>query len=237
LAGVFIWIALILVVAGLFWLFGGGLTDHLGGITDAYLAEGRGAGFKEMLGRIFGAFIIMLIVALLIGGFVLIFIAFFGATALFSWSSYRSYKKAELEKLTFIERPEQIKPVVKKMLKISKKILAPRLVVVRVAHEIWKDVVSQLAAASAAVLIDVSEIGEGLLWEIENLRAQHAHRWILVGQHDALIRLADVSATEGSAERRLAELLDGTRILAYTGDKPRQMKQFAKLLRASMENR
>jgi len=123
------------------------------------------------------------------------------------------------------------------MLKVSKKILAPRLVVVRVAHEIWKDVVSQLAAASAAVLIDVSEIGEGLLWEIENLRAQHAHRWILVGQHDALIRLADVSATEGSAERRLAELLDGTRILAYTGDKPRQMKQFAKLLRASMENR
>ncbi len=237
LAGVFIWIALILVVAGLFWLFGGGLTDHLGGITDAYLAEGSGAGFKEMVGRIFGAFIIMLIVGLLIGGFVLLFVAFFGATALFSWRSYRSYKKAELEKLTFIERPEQIKPVVKKMLKISKKILAPRLVVVRVAHEIWKDVVSQLAAACAAVLIDVSEIGEGLLWEIENLKAQHGHQWILVGQHDALIRLVDVSATEGSAERRLAELLDGTRILAYTGDKPRQMKQFAKLLRASMDNR
>jgi hypothetical protein len=234
-AGVLTWIAMALVVAGLFWLFGGGLAEHLGGITDEYMAEGRGGGFKEMVGRIIGAFLIMLFVGLLVGGMVLIIVAFFGATALFSWSSYRSYKKAELKKSTTIERPDQIEPVVMAILKRSRKILAPRLVVVRVAHNIWKDVVSQLAAASAVVLIDVSETGEGLLWEIENLKAGHSHQWILVGQHDALIRLSAGNAIDGSIEQRLLALLDGSNILAYTGDEPRQMKRFANLLRASLD--
>ena len=236
LAGVLTWIALALVVAGLFWLFGGGLVEHLGGISKEYIAEGQGGGFKEMMGRIIGAFLIMIFVGVLVGGMVLIIVAFFGATALFSWSSYRSYKKAELKKSTTIERPDQIEPVVMAILKRSRKILAPRLVVVRVAHNIWKDVVTQLAAASAVVLIDVSEIGEGLLWEIEHLKAQHAHQWILVGQHDALIRLSAGNAVDGSVEQRLAALLDGSNILAYTGDKSRQMKRFARLLRASLDN-
>jgi len=236
LAGVWRWIALVLVVAGLVWIFGGGLAEHLGGITDEYMAEGRGDSFKEAIGRIFGAFFLMLIVGILIGGMVLIIVAFFGATALFSWSSYRSYKKAELNKSTTIQRSEHIEPVVMAMLKRSRKILAPRLVVVRVAHDIWKDVVSQLAAASAVVLIDVSETGEGLLWEIEHLKAGHEQQWILVGQHDALIRLSAGNATDESIEQRLVALLDGSNILAYTGDEPRQMKQFASLLRASLDN-
>jgi hypothetical protein len=236
LAGVWRWIALTLVVAGLFWLFGGGLVEHIGGISREYIAEGQGGGLKEMMGRIFGAFIFMIFAGLLVGGFVLIVVAFFGATALFSWGSYRSYKKAELGKSTSIERSDQIGPVIMAILKRSRKILAPRLVVVRVAHAIWKNVVTQLASASDAVLIDVSETGEGLLWEIENLGAQHSHQWILVGQHDALIRLSDGNEADGNIERRLATLLDGSRILAYTGDRPRQMKQFAKLLRAGLDN-
>ena len=236
LAGLWRWIALTLVVAGLFWLFGGGLAEHIGGISREYIAEGQGGGLKEMMGRIFGAFIFMIFAGLLVGGFVLIVVAFFGATALFSWGSYRSYKKAELGKSTSIERSDQIGPVIMAILKRSRKILAPRLVVVRVAHAIWKNVVTQLASASDAVLIDVSETGEGLLWEIENLGAQHSHQWILVGQHDALIRLSDGNEADGNIERRLATLLDGSKIFAYTGDKPRQMKQFAKLLRAGLDN-
>lgn len=239
LAGVWRWIALVLVVAGLFWLFGGGLAEHLGGITDEYMAEGRGDSFKEAIGRIFGAFIIMIIVGMLVGGMVLIIVAFFGVTALFSWSSYRSYRKAELEKSTAIQKADQIEPVVMAILKRSRKILAPRLVVVRVAHEIWKDVVTQLAAASDVVLIDVSETGEGLLWELDNLKAKHEHRWILVGQHEALMQLSAKpvgNTTDGSVGQRLATLLDGSRVLAYTGDKSRQMKHFARLLRASLDN-
>jgi len=125
------------------------------------------------------------------------------------------------------------------ILKRSRKILAPRLVVVRVAHEIWKDVVTQLAAASDVVLIDVSETGEGLLWELDNLKAKQEHRWILVGQHDALMQLAAMpvgSEAAGSVGQRLAARLDGSRVLAYTGDKPRQMKRFARLLRANLDN-
>jgi uncharacterized membrane protein len=239
LAGVWRWIALALVIAGLFWLFGGGLVEHLGGITDDYLAEGRGGGFKDMMGRIFGAFIIMIIAGVIVGGIVLIIVAIFGATAILSWGSYRSYKKAELEKSTSIQSSDRIEPVAKAILRRSRKVFAPQLVVVRVAHEIWKDVVSRLAEASDAVLIDVSDIGEGLLWEIENLKTRYAHQWILVGQHDAMIRLSDRAASnvaDGSVEQRLAALLDGSRVLAYTGDKPKQMKRFAKLLRASLDN-
>ncbi len=239
LAALWRWIALAMVIAGLFWLFGGGLAEHLGGITDDYIAEGRGGGFKEMMGRIFGAFFIMLIAGMLVGGIVLIIVAFFGATALFSWSSYRSYKKAELGKSTSIQKSDQIGQVVMAILKRSRKILAPRLVVVRVAHKIWKNVVTQLAAASDVVLIDISETGEGLLWELDNLKAKHAHQWILVGQYDALMRLSTIpvgNTTNGSVEQRLAARLDGSKVLAYTGGKPRQMKRFARLLRASLDN-
>jgi hypothetical protein len=238
LAGVWRWIALTLVVAGLFWLFGGGLVEHIGGIAREYLADGQGGGFKEMMGRIFGAFILVIIAGALVGGMVLIIVAFFGATVFFSWGSYRSYKKAELEKSTSIQSTDQVEPVLTAILKRSRKIFAPQLVVVRVAHEIWKDVVNRLAAASDVVLIDVSDFGEGLLWEIENLRAQHAHQWILVGQHDALLRLSARAAgdeDDGSLEQRVAALLEGSKVLAYTGEKPRQMKRFARLLRASLD--
>ena len=239
LASALRWIALALVAGGLFWLFGGGLAEYMGGITDDYMAAGRGEGFKEAIGRIFGAFFILLITGLLVGGFVLIIVAFFGATALFSWSSYRSYKKAELEKSTAIDSPDGIEPVVRSILRRSRTILAPRLVVVRVAHMIWRDVVDRLASACAVVLIDVSECGEGLLWEIKVLKTGHARKCIFVGQYDALARLAATPAggeSGGSLEQRLAELLDGSRVLAYTGEQPRQMRQFTSLLRASMNS-
>ncbi len=239
LASALRWIALILVIGGLFWLFGGGLAEYMGGITDDYMAAGRGGSFTEIMGRIFGAFFMLLIAGLLVGGFVLVIVAFFGATALFSWSSYRSYKKAELEKSISIDTAEGIEPAVRSILRRSRKILAPRLVVARVAHMIWRDVVTRLASACAVVLIDVSECGEGLLWEIKALKARHADKCILVGQYDALLRIADAPAGSDSGEsleQRLARLLDGSRVFAYTGDQPRQMQQFASLLRASMNS-
>ena len=240
LASIWRWIALALVICGLFWLFGGGFTHYLDNISHEYMATHRGGGFKQIIGQIIGAFVVLLFVGALVAGFVLMIVAFFGTTALFSWSAYRSYKKAELGKSLHIDSADKIESVVRSVLRRSRKILAPRLVVVRVAHKIWRDVVSQLASASAIVLIDVSESGEGLLWEIKTLKASYAQKCILVGQYDALTRIAAISSTANAngenPEQRLAELLDGYDVLGYTGEQPQQRKQFASLLRANMNS-
>jgi hypothetical protein len=51
----------------------------------------------------------------------------------------------------------------------SRKIFAPRLVVLRVASEVWQPTVMRLASAGSLTIIDVSDPTENLLWEIQSL--------------------------------------------------------------------
>src|SRR5262249_2479597 len=51
----------------------------------------------------------------------------------------------------------------------GRKILAPRLVVVTVAHAVWRQAVHAFAHSSAAVIIDVTIPSESLRWEITTL--------------------------------------------------------------------
>ncbi len=237
LLGLMRWIALGAVVFGLFWLFGGGLADYISGIADN--SHDRGGDFKEVVGQIIGNVIMMLLVGMIVGGVVLMLVAFLGATALFSWRSFRTYKKAELGQTKSIGDASQVKPVIGEVLKLSRKILAPRLVVVRVDSGIWKKVVKQFADVSAVILIDVSIPGKGLLWELEALKKEYQQRVILVGQYNALDALSAQPVENGNDDdigHQLTRLLDGESILTYLGDKPGELKRFTKLLKAKLND-
>ncbi|MEW8692389.1 MAG: hypothetical protein AB2535_15065 [Candidatus Thiodiazotropha endolucinida] len=233
------WMFLAAIVVGLFWLFGEGFTDYMGSIIDGMKTNNRGGGFDAIIGQIIVTIVMALVIGVIAGGFVLMLIALLGAGVLFSWRSFHLYKKAELGQSKNIENVDQIEPVIGTVLKLSRKIFAPRLVVVRVNSAIWQAVVRQFADVSAVILIDVSSPGEGLLWELENLMGKYRQRTILVGQYDALEKISALPVTNTDAvktEQRLVKLLDGESVLAYRSDGTRDTIRFTKLLRTTLND-
>ena len=98
--------------------------------------------------------------------------------------------------------------------------------------------VVRLGTIATAVLIDVSEPTENLLWELERMNVRIDDRCVLIGQHERVAGLATDAAATGSAdpgsiEARLRALLDGRRVLAYTTDR-RGMQRFARALRSEL---
>ncbi|MEW8534203.1 MAG: hypothetical protein AB2569_00875 [Candidatus Thiodiazotropha endolucinida] len=126
------WMFLAAIVVGLFWLFGKGFTDYMGSIIDGMKTNNRGGGFEAIIGQIIVTIVMALVIGVIAGGFVLMLIALLGAGVLFSWRSFHLYKKAELGQSKSIENVDQIETVIDTVLKLSRKIFAPRLVVVRV---------------------------------------------------------------------------------------------------------
>jgi hypothetical protein len=114
----------------------------------------------------------------------------------------------------------------------SRKILAPRLVVLRSAPEVWQQTVTRVASVALITIIDVSEPTENLLWEIQELTDRFGSRCVFVGQID---RVGWLSAAPGAPSPRgassapLLRLLAGREVLAYRTD-PRGQKRFARAL-------
>ncbi len=232
------WAFLVVIIAGLFWLFGEGFKDYLGSVVDGLKSEGQGGGFEAIIGQFFSILIMTIIIGVIVGGLVLVGVALLGAGMLFSWRSFRSYKKAELGQSKVIESASEIEPIVQSVLKLNRKILSPRLVVVRVDSGIWQEVVRRFSDVSAVILIDVSMPGEGLLWEVDSLKGKHRQRTLFVGQYEALERLSSLTVDMdiSETEQRLVTLLDGESVLAYRGEEPADMKRFSRLLKAKLND-
>jgi hypothetical protein len=153
-------------------------------------------------------------------------------------------------------RPEisgaaEIGAVTAAVVSVSRKVFAPRLVVVRVDHGCWRQCVRRFAEVAAATVVDVSEPSEHVLWEIEQVRARPGSRLVLVGHLPELGPLLDeASPTEANdagdedgsgtdppwASRRLAALIDGEEVLAYTLTFSGR-RRFARALRSTLRCR
>jgi hypothetical protein len=76
-----------------------------------------------------------------------------------------------------------------------------------------------------------------VLWEIEQLTQRFGDRCVLIGHYDRVSALAtptDRALT--TVEQRLAQLLKGREVLAYTAD-PAGQRRFAKALRGLLLTR
>ena len=152
-------------------------------------------------------------------------------------SSAASVREAEESKATVIGTFTDLETVARSVSKESRRIFAPRLVVLKVVTALWKQTVLRLASFASVLLIDVSEPSENLLWEMQELTDQFRPRWMIVGQYERVRGLAanpEQSPVPGSLEGRLSALLDGQEVLAYTTD-PIGMKRFGRALRAKLQ--
>ena len=155
---------------------------------------------------------------------------------LFVSSSSDAVRDAERAKIGEIRTVADIGTAATAIAARSRKVFAPRLVVLRVATPVWQETVSGLAQVSSVPLIDLSDPTENVLWELEELTHRFGPRCLIVGQHDRVARLADTSGVAdepGSLDNRLRALLDGHEILAYTTDR-RGLRRFSRALRGRL---
>ena len=148
-------------------------------------------------------------------------------------SSADAVRDADQSKTVAVNSPDEIDRAARAIAERSRKVFGPRLVVLRVASHVWQHAVTTLASVSSLPLIDVSEPTDNVLWEIEELTRRFGGRCVLIGHYDRVSTLAALPRTGGPAtavERRLAVLLAGREVLAYTSDPP-GLRRFAKALR------
>jgi hypothetical protein len=152
-------------------------------------------------------------------------------------SSADAVQEAETSKAVTVTSPAEIDRAAQLIAQRSRKVFGPRLVVIRVASQAWQHAVSRLASLSSLPLIDISEPTENVLWEIEQLTQRFGDRCVLIGHYDRVSALAtptDRALT--TVEQRLAQLLKGREVLAYTAD-PAGQRRFAKALRGLLLTR
>lgn len=233
------WLALLAVGAGLvlacFWALGPGPDTFVSGVFDQEVARSRAEGEPGLFGlasatclAAIGVFSVLLIFLVMLLG-----LAIGGAGTLLAWASSRMAARADASRTDEIRTEGQVEAFSRRVTRRSRLLFAPRLVSVRVATPQWRRTVRVLAASAAAILIDLSEPTDNLLWEVETLDAEVATPWVLVGRRDRLEALA--RGGEGEIGEKLARHLDGAEALAYQEDDRRSRKRFAVALRNRLD--
>jgi hypothetical protein len=105
----------------------------------------------------------------------------------------------------------------------SRRVLAPRLVVLQVDDGWWRQSVEAFADVAAATVVDVSEPSDNVLWEVERLRAARTR----------LVAVGHVPELGGLATGPLAAVLDGEEVLGYTLTW-RGRRRFTRALRSTL---
>jgi hypothetical protein len=151
-------------------------------------------------------------------------------TAVFSWFTLRSIRRAETSKALFVADPEAVSPTVAQVLQRMRSSFAPRLVVVRCVDSAWRALVLAFAESSRLVLVDISELSEHLLWELSTLHADPRIAFLLIGRRDRVEALA----TSATLTPAFSEHLEGREVLVYEGDDKRARRRFARALNSRL---
>jgi hypothetical protein len=225
LAGL-VWVA----AAGLgaylvYFLVGGGFRADEARNTADNLANSRGAAqtFGAAIGSaIINALILLTYVAM---------ICLLGMFMIAGFRGYRAARRAERAAESALSQRHDVGRAARQLREVSKRILAPRLMVVRVPTAFWQEAIRGLAEVCDVVIIDVSQPTDALLWEVQNIKPLFDGRWILVGAADRIAPLADPdTARSGTPQGLLARLIDGEKVLAY-GASRADRAEFGRALR------
>jgi len=162
-----------------------------------------------------------------------------GSVLFFLSSAATSVQEADESKAMTVSSVAEIQKAAHQIAMRSRKVFGPRLVVLRVKSPVWQRAVSELASLSSLHLVDISEPTDNIVWELQELIARFGDRCVLIGHHEQVAALAALSPETDAAplvQRRLAALLRGREVLAYTTDAP-GLKRFARALRGLLLSR
>jgi len=139
-------------------------------------------------------------------------------------------RAAELAKTREIRWSGEVGSAAKNVVALSRRVFGPRLVVLRVASDVWRQTVRHFASLSSVVLVDVTEPTEHLLWEIEELKVRRGTPCVFIARHDRALEIAGLAGPSAHAlDADVARLLELDEVLAYTTDRA-GMRRFARAL-------
>ena len=193
-----------------------------------------GANLESVFVVLAGIIVVLLLIALISIAFYFLAIPLIVPIGLFT-SSIEAVAKAEQTKRRSIDNPLQVDALAIAIAQESRGVFSPRLVVLTVSAAAWRHTVSRLAMVSSAILIDISEPTENLVWEVRELRERFGSRFLLVGDHRRLQAINEVETPASNPHAaQLLDLLDGQEVLAYDAD-GRGMRRFGRALRDKLE--
>jgi hypothetical protein len=179
--------------------------------------------------NLIGGLIAFIVTLLIIIALALLFLVI----GMFSLGTYISVRRAERSKRLAIASADQIDPIARRVARRVRRIISPKLVVVRVTNAVWQDSVRRLATVSSAIIVDISEPTQNLLWEISTLKPELRLHWILVAEQQRFSNWT--TANESDLNQKLLAVLDGESVLAYSIDR-RDRRRFARALRNRLES-
>ena len=162
----------------------------------------------------------------------LVVLAFFVYIA-FSIDAVRAADKGRTHEVT---NAPAIDHAIREVTEASRRLLAPRLFVLRVDSSIWHETVSRFARQTSVALIDISEPSPHLLWEVEELTLRTRTPCVFIGEYERVAPLGDddVRSHAELSFPQLALLLGAQDVLAYTTDRAGQ-RRFAHALRGKLQ--
>ena len=157
-----------------------------------------------------------------------------GISSLLLATTYGFARHAEHAKKDRIRSQKEVRSRSRTIMRRSRHIFAPRLVVVTVANPMWQQAVQSFARTAAIAIIDISVPSENLRWEISTLLPAMGRKCVLVGRLDLLTtQLIDGRTVFTSP---LERDIDGHEVLAYRPDQS-GVRHFSRALKATIEAR
>ena len=80
-----------------------------------------------------------------------------------------------------LHEPDELVSTVQRVRRNAQNTIAPGLVVVATVDALWRDAVTQFAALSTVVVMDISEPSESIVWEVQMLAGQRTPT-VLIGE-------------------------------------------------------
>jgi hypothetical protein len=239
LAGLVWLLAAGLVAWLLYYLYGGPFTHDVQRQAQTQAGTTHPQGGNNLfagLGEAIGAGISAAIVAAAIAIVVIVALCIALTVGALSGGAYLASRRAERSASRALTDERTVDKAARALATAARRIFAARLVVVAVPTPFWQRAVQALATVSDVVVIDVSQPGESLIWEIQNIRPLFDGRCVLVGSRD------HITALNGPGSHGLlARLLDGEEIIAYGSDRRRFTRalrhRLAQLRRQQAANR
>jgi hypothetical protein len=152
-------------------------------------------------------------------------------------ASARALRDAETRTTATIQHPPEISRTADEISRQGQRIFAPRIVVVRVESLLWPATVSALARRAGAVIVDISEPTEHVLWELQEMARVCPGKYILIGEESSIRRWSagSVARAPQSFWMRFANHLGEAEVLAYTTDTG-GMRRFARALHGRLRD-
>jgi hypothetical protein len=225
-------VAAVAIVFLVQWVHGGGLDDLMAGIADGVLRPDQS--ILEAFGAILAGAVLAVVVGVFVLALLIVPVAVATTAGLAASRAASAVRKAEKARQLTLSEEREIEGGVAEIVRRSRKILAPRLVVVRCTDAVWKQTVSRLAAECQTAIIDVSVPSDNVVWEVETVAALKA-RAVFVGQRDKVAALAQTRPPRGKATQHLRTLLADADVLVYDDQDPAAQSRFAKALGARLD--